>query len=208
MRRAMKSPDCGKLVRAGRSREAVLSEFTPLRKLINQGGFGLLHFACHNSFSPAGGSSISLGNRPFTVTNMQTARINRSLLAVHAAHLPQRLPDGWTGRDVQRAGRLGGSLHAGRGGSVRWLAVGGHRRGRPGIRRRSSTTNCGTGSRWARPSPRPAGPRPASPVIPPGSPTPSTVIRAPRARGMTPQSRQLIEEGSCRSSTAACRSTR
>jgi hypothetical protein len=69
------------LLQAGQSPEAVLSEFTPLRRLISQGGFGLLHFACHNSFSPAGGSSISLGNQPFTVTNMQTARINRSLLS-------------------------------------------------------------------------------------------------------------------------------
>jgi hypothetical protein len=69
------------LLQAGQSPEAVLSEFTPLRRLISQGGFGLLHFACHNSFSPVGGSSISLGNQPFTVTNMQTARINRSLLS-------------------------------------------------------------------------------------------------------------------------------
>jgi hypothetical protein len=70
-----------RLVQAGRSPDAVLSEFTPLRKLINQGGFGLLHFACHNSFSPVAGSSISLGSRPFTVTNMQSARINHSLVS-------------------------------------------------------------------------------------------------------------------------------
>jgi hypothetical protein len=59
----------------------VLSGFSPLRTLVNSGDFGLLHFACHNTFSAAGGSSISLDDRPFTTTSLETARINRTLRA-------------------------------------------------------------------------------------------------------------------------------
>lgn len=61
------------------SAQAVVSEFTPLRQLVNSGGFGLLHFACHNSFSALDGSSIDLNNRRFAVTNMQNARIDHTL---------------------------------------------------------------------------------------------------------------------------------
>ena len=123
-----------KLVRASRSREAVLSEFTPLRTLINQGGFGLLHFACHNSYSPAGGSSISLGSRPFTVTNMQTARINHSLLsstpliflnACRTAGLAATYNglDGWAEAFMQAgAGAFVGSLWAVTDGAAREFA--------------------------------------------------------------------------------------
>ena len=122
------------LLHAGWSPEAVLSEFTPLRRLINQGGFGLLHFACHNSFSPAGGSSISLGNRPFTVTNMQSARINRSLLsstpviflnACRTAGLAATYNglDGWAEAFMQAgAGAFVGSLWAVTDGAAREFA--------------------------------------------------------------------------------------
>ena len=122
------------LLQAGQSPEAVLSEFTPLRRLINQGGFGLLHFACHNSFSPAGGSSISLGNQPFTVTNMQTARINRSLLsstpviflnACRTAGLAATYNglDGWAEAFMQAgAGAFVGSLWAVTDGAAREFA--------------------------------------------------------------------------------------
>jgi hypothetical protein len=67
------------LIETGQPQASVLSEFSPLRKLITEGGFGLLHFACHNGFSLVGGPSIVLDNRPFTVTNMQSARIKRTL---------------------------------------------------------------------------------------------------------------------------------
>jgi hypothetical protein len=122
------------LFQAGWSPEAVLSEFTPLRRLINQGGFGLLHFACHNSFSPTSGSSISLGNRPFTVTNLQSARINRSLLsstpviflnACRTAGLAATYNglDGWAEAFMQAgAGAFVGSLWAVTDGAAREFA--------------------------------------------------------------------------------------
>lgn len=122
------------LFQAGWSPEDVLSEFTPLRRLINQGGFGLLHFACHNSFSPAGGSSISLGNRPFAVTNLQSARINRSLLsstpviflnACRTAGLAATYNglDGWAEAFMQAgAGAFVGSLWAVTDGAAREFA--------------------------------------------------------------------------------------
>lgn len=122
------------LLQAGWSPEAVLSEFTPLRRLVNQGGFGLLHFACHNSFSPTGGSSISLGNRPFTVTNLQSARINRSLLsstpviflnACRTAGLAATYNglDGWAEAFMQAgAGAFVGSLWAVTDGAAREFA--------------------------------------------------------------------------------------
>ncbi len=57
----------------------VISALTPLQNLIDSGNFGLLHFACHNSYDPADGSSITLGGARFTPTLMTTAAINRAL---------------------------------------------------------------------------------------------------------------------------------
>jgi CHAT domain-containing protein len=57
----------------------VVSALTPLQDLIANGDFGLLHFACHNTYSPADGSSIKLGNVQFTPTLMTTAAINEAL---------------------------------------------------------------------------------------------------------------------------------
>jgi hypothetical protein len=59
--------------------EQVISELTSLQDLIGSGNFGLLHFACHNTYSPADGSSIKLGNVQFTPTLMTTAAINEVL---------------------------------------------------------------------------------------------------------------------------------
>ena len=60
--------------------EAVIAALTPLQGLIGGGDFGLLHFACHNRFDPADGSSITLDQqRQFTPTLMTTSAINRAL---------------------------------------------------------------------------------------------------------------------------------
>jgi CHAT domain-containing protein len=59
--------------------EAVIAALTPLQELITSGAFGLLHFACHNRFNPADGSSITLDERQFTPTLMTTSAINRGL---------------------------------------------------------------------------------------------------------------------------------
>jgi len=61
----------------------VISALTPLQELITNGNFGLLHFACHNTYNPRDGSSITLDNVQFTPTLMTTAAINRVL--AHAA---------------------------------------------------------------------------------------------------------------------------
>jgi CHAT domain len=57
----------------------VISALTPLQELIDSGDFGLLHFACHNTYTPAAGSSITLDRREFTPTLMTTAVIGRVL---------------------------------------------------------------------------------------------------------------------------------
>ena len=67
------------LLGAGPTDQAVISEFAPLRELINRGNFGLLHFACHNNFCIDQGSSITFGSRSFTTTNMATARVELAL---------------------------------------------------------------------------------------------------------------------------------
>ena len=58
---------------------AVISALTPLQDLIRSGDFGLLHFACHNTYDPAAGSSITLDGRRFTPRLMTTAAIGKTL---------------------------------------------------------------------------------------------------------------------------------
>jgi hypothetical protein len=60
---------------------AVISELTPLTDLIGSGEFGLLHFACHNTYEPVGGSSIRLGRVRFTPTLLEVAAIQKALQA-------------------------------------------------------------------------------------------------------------------------------
>jgi hypothetical protein len=67
------------LLGAGPADQAVISQPGALRELISRGDFGLLHFACHNSFSVDRGPSISFGDRSFTTTSMGTARADESL---------------------------------------------------------------------------------------------------------------------------------
>jgi type I restriction enzyme, R subunit len=59
--------------------EPVIGGLTPLLELIRAGDFGLLHFACHNSFDPSNGSAISLDKRQFTPTQMNSAAIGKVL---------------------------------------------------------------------------------------------------------------------------------
>ena len=65
--------------------EAVVRALTPLQDLIRDGDFGLLHFACHNTYDPAGGPSITLDKRRFTPTHLTTAAIDQ-ILARFRAH--------------------------------------------------------------------------------------------------------------------------
>jgi len=57
----------------------VISGPRSLQNLIASGDFGLLHFACHSTYDPVYGSSIRLGNAPFTPTDIATAAINKVL---------------------------------------------------------------------------------------------------------------------------------
>ena len=68
-----------RLLDPGQPQGAVISSLTPLQELIRSGDFGLLHFACHNRFDPADGSSITLDNVQFTPTLLTTASIDRVL---------------------------------------------------------------------------------------------------------------------------------
>jgi CHAT domain-containing protein len=63
----------------GQSPDEIISRLKPLQDLIVSGDFGLLHFACHNTYNPVGGSSIKLGTVQFTPTLMSTAVINEVL---------------------------------------------------------------------------------------------------------------------------------
>jgi hypothetical protein len=68
-----------RLLDPGQPPAPVISALTPLQDLIRGGNFGVLHFACHNRFDPADGSSITLDNVHFTPTLMTTAAIDRVL---------------------------------------------------------------------------------------------------------------------------------
>lgn len=63
----------------GQHPSALISTLTSLQDLIAAGDFGLLHFACHNTYNPADGSSIQLGNVQFTPMLLTTAAINKAL---------------------------------------------------------------------------------------------------------------------------------
>jgi len=62
-----------RLLDPGQAPGAVISELTPLTNLIGSGTFGLLHFACHNTYEPVGGSCIRLGDVRFTPTLLEVA---------------------------------------------------------------------------------------------------------------------------------------
>ena len=70
-----------RLLDPGQAPGAVISELTPLTDLIGSGKFGLLHFACHNTYEPVGGSSIRLGRVRFTPTLLEVAAIQKALQA-------------------------------------------------------------------------------------------------------------------------------
>jgi hypothetical protein len=63
----------------GQPQDEVISGTTPLQNLITSGDFGLLHFACHNTYDSVHGSSIKFDNVPFTPTDLATAAINKVL---------------------------------------------------------------------------------------------------------------------------------
>jgi hypothetical protein len=69
------------LLDPGQPPDEVISTLTPLQELIRGGDFGLLHFACHNRFDPADGSSIMLDSVQFTPTHLAKAAINQVLAA-------------------------------------------------------------------------------------------------------------------------------
>ena len=66
------------LARLLSTRLATVTELMPLLRLIAQGRFGLLHFACHNRFDPDDGSSIRLDSS-FSPTFLATAASDQTL---------------------------------------------------------------------------------------------------------------------------------
>jgi hypothetical protein len=123
-----------RLLDRGHLPSQVISALTPLQELIASGNFGLLHFACHNTYSPAEGSSITLDNVNFTPTLLTTAVINKVLAgsaptvfmnACRSAGLSatyNRL-DGWASKFLEAgAGAFIGSLWAVSDGAAREFA--------------------------------------------------------------------------------------
>ena len=112
------------LLSADHSAEPVISALTPLLDLIRDGNFGLLHFACHNTFDPAGGSCIVLDNRQFTPLLLTTAAISQGLtpaaptVFINAcrsagAHVSYHRLDGWARKFLEAgAGAFIGSQWA------------------------------------------------------------------------------------------------
>ena len=68
------------LLDPGQAPGEVISALTLLTDLIGNGNFGLLHFACHNTYDPADGPSIKLGNVQFTPTLLTRAVIQKALM--------------------------------------------------------------------------------------------------------------------------------
>jgi hypothetical protein len=60
----------------------VLTERSALTRLIEAGGVGLLHFACHNAFGP-GGSRVTMADGPFDPIDLSFAAELRSLRDHH-----------------------------------------------------------------------------------------------------------------------------
>lgn len=123
-----------RLLDRGHPPSQVISALTPLQELIASGNFGLLHFACHNTYSPAEGSAITLDNVNFTPTLLTTAVINKVLAgsaptvfmnACRSAGLSatyNRL-DGWASKFLEAgAGAFIGSLWAVSDGAAREFA--------------------------------------------------------------------------------------
>ena len=69
-----------RLLDPAQSPSEIISALSPLQDLIRSGDFGLLHFACHNRYDPANGSSITLDQRQFTPALMTTAAIRQVLV--------------------------------------------------------------------------------------------------------------------------------
>ncbi|MEV6852053.1 CHAT domain-containing protein, partial [Actinoplanes sp. NPDC051411] len=66
--------------RLGGAAGGVIDELAELLALVDRGGFGLAHFACHNNFrADAGGSSIRLRDGAFLPVMLSAATVNRSL---------------------------------------------------------------------------------------------------------------------------------
>jgi hypothetical protein len=107
------------LLGAGPAGETVISGFTALRELIKAGDFSLLHFACHNDFSPGEGSQITLEGAPFTLANLQSARNgmalqnSKPLVFINACRSAGLAP-----RYTELAGWAEGFLRAGAGGFI------------------------------------------------------------------------------------------
>jgi hypothetical protein len=123
-----------RLLDPGQPPGEVISALTPLQDLIAYGNFGLLHFACHNTYNPADGSSIKLDKVQFTPTLMTTAVINKALArsaptvfinACRSAGLNATYNqlDGWASKFLEAgAGAFIGSLWAVSDGAAREFA--------------------------------------------------------------------------------------
>jgi tetratricopeptide (TPR) repeat protein len=70
-----------RLLDPGQAPGVVISELMPLTDLIFNGKFGLLHFACHNTYEPVSGCSIRLGRVRLTPTLLEVAAIQKALQA-------------------------------------------------------------------------------------------------------------------------------
>ena len=68
-----------RILELGQPLDDVLRARRPLLDLIENGNFGLLHFACHNSFDPSAGASIKFDQGPFTPVDLTDARIDEVL---------------------------------------------------------------------------------------------------------------------------------
>jgi tetratricopeptide (TPR) repeat protein len=108
---------------SGEPAAEILAALKPLLDLIRQGDFGLLHFACHNRFDPADGSTIRLDS-PFEPIQLNLAGSDHSLASstplifINSCRTAGQVPsynhlDGWAAKFLRAgAGAFIGSLWA------------------------------------------------------------------------------------------------
>jgi hypothetical protein len=123
-----------RLLDPGQASGEVISGLTPLRDLIESGTFGLLHFACHNRFDLADGSSIKLDNVQFHPHPYDQGGKRPSAGRVRADRIHQRVPQCRARRHLQPARWVGQQVPRGWCRRVYRIVVGGVRWHRPRIR--------------------------------------------------------------------------
>ena len=89
-----------RLLDPGQPPSEAISALTPLQDLITSGDFGLLHFACHNTYDPAGRLLDHAGQRTVHARPHEHGSDQQGAGPLRADRFHQRLSQRWTQRDL------------------------------------------------------------------------------------------------------------